>query len=113
MTYRKPKTLTHEELTDIASRLKTDETMVSIARDYNMQEGSFRRMLLRLTTDRYFDRANSQRALQRKLDTRTVMQACVDLLQRQVEILTDFRNETLHRLEGMEGFADEGRLRRG
>ena len=113
MDYRKPKTLTHEELTDICARLKTDETMVGIARAYGMQVGSFRRMLLRLTTDRYFDRASSQRALQRKLDTRTAVQACVDLLQRQLEILTSLRTETLQRLEAMEGRVGEGFAEKG
>ena len=86
MDYRKPSELTFEELDDICNRLATDETHVSIARSYNVREGSLRRKLLRLTTDYYYDRASSQRALRRYLDVRS-LECAVDTLAELVERL--------------------------
>ena len=48
MDYRKPSTLTHEELEDICNRLGTDETLVSIAVAYDLNVTSLRAMLRRI-----------------------------------------------------------------
>ena len=48
MDYRKPSTLTHEELEDICNRLETDETLVSIAVDYDLNVTSLRSLLRRI-----------------------------------------------------------------